>query len=1351
MATYYVDGVSGSDSAGAGTSGSPWKTIGKGYASMAAGDTLKVRTGTYREQLAITKSNVTIENDSGHAPVLDGGYSAALFGAAGYTDKNGRQIRAGELPYPHAANKNRGNWVIAGTFATLITVGTGTGIVFRGFTIRNIAGRALAVGGDSNRVENLRIDFTYGGAFQMGGRWCVMKGCAITRSSMKYFDPTRHGSGGQRVQATAIIKTLEGEVEGCTICYNFGEGLACDQDARNLNIHHNVFHTNNHWSLGINESHGHRIHGNVLYWCENLAAEMERSDKISDCFTISSEQDAVGETFVISNCSLYNNLIVGGNEGLLVAGGNSGRRTQLINTYIGYNTFVGRPETDAPVNIGVIGSQPHRNFLFENNVIWKHPEGRNVAALQSGLSTSTATFRHNLSNGTLPGLMSGANSIVTAQGAGVMVNPLAAFVGTLDVHSTALPDVTTTFNPANYDLVQGSAAIGRASNRSSSVGVTPPVVNIDRYKAGRTDLDAGAGRYYDIGQDEFTEGEPPPEDAVQAAFSRSPAAGDAPLTVQFNDASYVTGDAVINSWSWEFGDGGTSASQNPSHVYATPGSYAPRLTAADTVLGLSSSVVANEVVVRQPVGGSVTARFTRTPAAGTEPLTVTFTDTSTATGDGVINKWEWTFGDGTTSLLQSPTHQYTAAGTYQPRLKVSDTVRGYSHTWQGGQVTVTPTGVPFLDASFTQSATSGVAPLTVTFTDTSQALGGAAITDWSWDFGDGGSSAAASPSHIYVTPGVYTPRLYINDSVNSLTDEAAGDPITVRQSATGTDVVIRQTRVALRTTDGQQTVTVAGLSGLVPSGARFIVAGATADGTAADGEVFSVGAAAGGRQWAAANGAEHGVGVVNAGRQWVDDACVLIVDGVGIEVGRASFVEWVENGVVLDVVWTGTPVAYLMTVVLGAGTEYRAWVGTVSVGAAGTETEVTTGFAPDVLHGAATWGPKGTPAGDAALTLGLAHRLGGQWTLERRYSDFVEVATNAGRFYADQLLHARYAAGGRGGVVARWGSGGFSLQVVTNNINSVALIMAEKFGDVRSRVALVSTGTTPTATDYALEFDPQYVEHILSPRVALGGVLDGAGAGTIGLHTLTVDGEFSNEISGENGAATANEQSLSDNQFLVVGHAGATLAAGAATLGAGKYTITLGTAAVPALALPSLAVEGPSSGPGAISAEFAAAPTSGAPPLRVTFTDLSSADAGLVGWAWNFGDGESSTEQNPVHDYSDGGTYTVSLTVSDGTSTDTETKVDYISVIDRPKRRILVGPYLPLPIREDGRVRTYRDPEEFQAGRMEGALQLGALVLDEDPDAPTAQSGVVKVYRKAGTGDLGVVNGDGTTGTIDVT
>jgi PKD repeat protein len=80
-----------------------------------------------------------------------------------------------------------------------------------------------------------------------------------------------------------------------------------------------------------------------------------------------------------------------------------------------------------------------------------------------------------------------------------------------------------------------------------------------------------------------------------------------------------------------------------------------------------------------------------------------------------------------------------------------------------------------------------------------------------------------------------------------------------------------------------------------------------------------------------------------------------------------------------------------------------------------------------------------------------------------------------------------------------------------------------------------------------------------------------------------------------------------------------------------------------------------------LSANFNASPLSGPAPLSVRFTDLSTGP--VTAWQWDFGDGAASAEQNPAHNYTAEGLYTVSLMVSDGQgNSDTLVMTDYINV-----------------------------------------------------------------------------------------
>ncbi len=81
------------------------------------------------------------------------------------------------------------------------------------------------------------------------------------------------------------------------------------------------------------------------------------------------------------------------------------------------------------------------------------------------------------------------------------------------------------------------------------------------------------------------------------------------------------------------------------------------------------------------------------------------------------------------------------------------------------------------------------------------------------------------------------------------------------------------------------------------------------------------------------------------------------------------------------------------------------------------------------------------------------------------------------------------------------------------------------------------------------------------------------------------------------------------------------------------------------------------------TADFSATPMSGTLPLEVTFTDSSSdGTASITSWSWDFGDGTTSSEENPIHTFSTAGTFEVSLTVQSADGSDEEVKSDFITV-----------------------------------------------------------------------------------------
>jgi PKD repeat protein len=111
---------------------------------------------------------------------------------------------------------------------------------------------------------------------------------------------------------------------------------------------------------------------------------------------------------------------------------------------------------------------------------------------------------------------------------------------------------------------------------------------------------------------------------------------------------------------------------------------------------------------------------------------------------------------------------------------------------------------------------------------------------------------------------------------------------------------------------------------------------------------------------------------------------------------------------------------------------------------------------------------------------------------------------------------------------------------------------------------------------------------------------------------------------------------------------------------------------------------------GSLSANFLANVNTGAAPLTVHFTDKS--EGSPTGWQWDFGDGSSSTLQNPVYTYNTPGTYTVTLTATDGAQSDTisadvvVTNPLAITPTPNPAYPVIVRPIL-LPVIGPGHAR----------------------------------------------------------------
>lgn len=226
-----------------------------------------------------------------------------------------------------------------------------------------------------------------------------------------------------------------------------------------------------------------------------------------------------------------------------------------------------------------------------------------------------------------------------------------------------------------------------------------------------------------------------------AAFStNNVCSGD---SVRVTNSSQGNG-SPLSSYAWDFGDGSpVSSTLQPSHYYATAGTYTIRLT-------VGNGVCSDDTTLTVSVNPAPVAGFSAVFTPGCGVTTADFVNTTTGNPT-----YSWDFGDGTPlSTGSQPSHDYISTGNYTITLIANQGTCSDS-AQQLYNVVVNPA----LQASF--SAANVCLGDTVRFTNASST--GAAT--YLWDFGDGTSvSTSTGPSHYYAAAGTYTVLLQVSNA-----------------------------------------------------------------------------------------------------------------------------------------------------------------------------------------------------------------------------------------------------------------------------------------------------------------------------------------------------------------------------------------------------------------------------------------------------------------------------------------------------------------------------------------------------------------------------------------------------------
>jgi len=200
---------------------------------------------------------------------------------------------------------------------------------------------------------------------------------------------------------------------------------------------------------------------------------------------------------------------------------------------------------------------------------------------------------------------------------------------------------------------------------------------------------------------------------------------------QFTDLStFDPGDPII-SWNWNFGDGNSSALQNPIHTYQETGSFIVSLSVQTPQCGAQQTSPIS--VEPAPV-----PNFSLNTSGGCSPLVVDFANNTSGAAS-----YAWTFGDGAGSTEENPTH--TFINSEQSDATYTAILTAFTDSGCGRKDSIQITVEPGATSSFTDNS---IPPACSPFSAEFQNNSTAAIS-YMWLFGDGSTSSDVNPTHIY--------------------------------------------------------------------------------------------------------------------------------------------------------------------------------------------------------------------------------------------------------------------------------------------------------------------------------------------------------------------------------------------------------------------------------------------------------------------------------------------------------------------------------------------------------------------------------------------------------------------------
>ncbi len=389
-----------------------------------------------------------------------------------------------------------------------------------------------------------------------------------------------------------------------------------------------------------------------------------------------------------------------------------------------------------------------------DHLVWNFGDGQSFTQVVSGQTTSTTTHSYTLPgsytvsatawyNGCSSGTYTSTLSIA------LINEPLASFTVTSPTVYCSIPTAAVVFNNTTIGADGVTTYLWNFGDGNTSTDKNPThiyttagdyivTLTATNTPTGCTSNATPVTIYITTSTPVFTVSDPVVCAATALTFTNQVAANSsANFALRVSPSPYL----------WNFGNSVTSTLANPSYTYPTPGTYTVTLQVTEERGCVYTYTLPAQVDVRGPI-----VNFTHsTPAC--KGAAVSFTDLTTkAPSDpATTNTYFWSFGDGSYSSDQNPTHTYAASGTYPVILQVTDdNIPGCvsSHT---GSVVINP-----LAAGFTTTRNIYCVNNSVVFTNSSVGT----IVQTEWDINGDGiyeiSNSTLPQTGTYTSTGTYT-------------------------------------------------------------------------------------------------------------------------------------------------------------------------------------------------------------------------------------------------------------------------------------------------------------------------------------------------------------------------------------------------------------------------------------------------------------------------------------------------------------------------------------------------------------------------------------------------------------------